>query len=101
MHTQSCTGRLAGDAVVGLRCEHGPLRLCHAPTPARASAPTGQTPVYVPKGGTISVELWRNINDHKAWYEVGPSLPPPPVSFFHTPVHCVWALKLLPPGWHS
>ncbi len=24
--------------------------------------------MYVPKGGVISVELWRNLNDHKAWY---------------------------------
>ncbi len=43
-----------------------------------------QTPVYVPKGGVIGVELWRNLNDHKAWYEW--AVTSPVVSPVHNPL---------------
>jgi len=43
-----------------------------------------RTPVYVPKGGVVSVELWRNINDHKAWYEW--AVTSPEVSPVHNPL---------------
>ncbi len=37
--------------------------------------------MYVAKGESIDVELWRNINAHKAWYEWAVTAP------VVTPVH--------------
>ena len=39
---------------------------CHS---TEVSSSSSQTPIYVPAGGEVTVDMWRLSNKKKVWYE--------------------------------